>query len=264
MLTVCQWFLAFLFYSFAGWCCETVYCSVLQGKLVNRGFLNGPLCPVYGFGALLVIFLLRGTQQTPVALFFSGMLVTSVLEYFTSWLLEKLFHMKWWDYSHHHIQINGRVCLLNSLMFGGLSVVLMLVLHPFAWGMIEKLQPMTVGVLAGLLGGVLLADAFLTVRQLLRMRGYLEEVDRLLSQAHSRLDERVHQLQAGLDTRREELAERRAVAEEEWQEFQRQLESRRLRPRWGQRRIFHAFPHLHAGRHQEAVEKLREYWKSRK
>lgn len=123
---------------------------------------------------------------------------------------------------------------------------------------------MTVGVLAGLLGGVLLADAFLTVRQLLRMRGCLEEVDRLLSQAHSRLDERVHQLQAGLDTRREELAERRAAAEEEWQEFQRQLESLRLRPRWGQRRIFHAFPHLHAGRHQEAVEKLREYWKSRK
>ena len=71
-------------------------------------------------------------------------------------------------------------------------------------------------------------------------------------------------IQAGLDTRREELAERRAAAEEEWQEFQRQLESRRLRPRWDQRRIFRAFPHLHAGRHQEAVEKLREYWKSRK
>ena len=118
MLTVCQWFLAFLFYSFAGWCCETVYCSVLQGKLVNRGFLNGPLCPVYGFGALLVIFLLQGTQQTPMALFFSGMLVTSVLEYFTSWLLEKLFHMKWWDYSGYIFNIDGRVCLEGLIIFG--------------------------------------------------------------------------------------------------------------------------------------------------
>lgn len=263
MLLICQWFLAFLFYSFAGWCCETVYCSVIQGKLVNRGFLNGPLCPVYGFGALLVIFLLQGTEQAPVALFFAGMLVTSVLEYLTSWLLEKLFHMKWWDYSHYRFQINGRVCLLNSLMFGALSVFVMLVLHPFAWGIISRMQPLTAGVLAGLLGGIVLADTFLTVRQLLRMKGHLEEVDRVLGQLHSRLDQTAQQLQTGIGSRRKEFEERRAAAAEDWQELRRQLDSRLSGSRWSQRRLFQAFPHLHAGRYQEAMEKLREYRKSR-
>ena len=139
MQTFCLWFLYFTAYSILGWACETFYCSVGSRKFVNRGFLNGPVCPVYGFGAVLVILLLRSTEKNLVALFLSGMMVTTVLEYLTSVLLEKLFHMKWWDYSRYKFQINGRVCLLNSLMFGGLSVILMRVLHPWISGMIGKI-----------------------------------------------------------------------------------------------------------------------------
>ena len=92
-------FLLFLCYSFLGWACETVYCSIGKRKFVNRGFLNGPLCPVYGFGALAVLYFLRPVSDNIPLLFVSGMVLTSVIEYITGYLLEKLFATKWWDYS---------------------------------------------------------------------------------------------------------------------------------------------------------------------
>ena len=97
--TLCTWFLYLVFYSFVGWLCETVYCSIGQRKLADRGFLNGPVCPIYGFGALGVVLLLRPVQQSPAAVFVLGMVLTSALEYLTSYAMEKLFSAKWWDYS---------------------------------------------------------------------------------------------------------------------------------------------------------------------
>ena len=112
-------FLLFLIYSTLGWCGEMIYCSIGQRRLCEkRGFLNGFLCPIYGFGALLVLWALRGGCESPVLTFFFGALLTSAVEYFTSYLMEKLFHMRWWDYSRYKFQIHGRVCLLNSTLFG--------------------------------------------------------------------------------------------------------------------------------------------------
>ena len=134
-----QLFLAFLTYSFLGWVCETVYCSIGQRKFVNRGFLNGPLCPVYGFGAMAVLFFLRPVRENLLVLYLSGVLVTSVIEYITGFLLEKLFATKWWDYSTYRFNIHGRVCLRNSLMFGVLSVIAARVIDPVVQGMIASL-----------------------------------------------------------------------------------------------------------------------------
>ena len=118
-------FLLLMFYSFAGWCGEMVYCSIGQRKLCEkRGFLNGPICPIYGHGALVVLIVLRGGCESPVATFFLGALLTSAVEYITSYAMEKLFHMRWWDYSRYRFQLNGRICLLNSSLFGLASVVL--------------------------------------------------------------------------------------------------------------------------------------------
>ena len=115
----CALFLLFIAYSTLGWCGEMIYCSVPKGRLCEkRGFLNGFLCPIYGHGALLVLYALRGGFRNPFLTFLFGALLTSALEYFTSWVMEKLFHMRWWDYSHYKFQINGRVCLLNSTCFG--------------------------------------------------------------------------------------------------------------------------------------------------
>ena len=113
----------FIVYSVAGWLCEDVYVGIGKKKLVNRGFLYGPYCPIYGFGALIVLYPLMMLGDHPVLVFFGGMVLTSVLEYFTSWIMEKLFHERWWDYSTYRFNINGRVCLLNSVLFGLMSLI---------------------------------------------------------------------------------------------------------------------------------------------
>lgn len=117
-------------YSFLGWCCESLYCSIGAWKWINRGFLNGPFCPVYGFGALLVLSILQYIPRNTLLVFLGGMVATSVLEYITGWLMETIFHARWWDYSDHQFNIHGRVCLLNSTLFGFLSVFLYFDLHP--------------------------------------------------------------------------------------------------------------------------------------
>ena len=105
---LCELFLLYIAYSTLGWCGEMLYCSIPKGHICEkRGFLNGFLCPIYGHGALLVLYLLHGGFQNPVLTFIFGAIVTSILEYFTSWIMEKLFHMRWWDYSHYKFQING-------------------------------------------------------------------------------------------------------------------------------------------------------------
>ena len=118
-----QWFLWFVLYSFIGWMYESILCSVAGKKLVNRGFLNGPVCPVYGTGAVAVVFVLSPLKDEPLALFLTSALLTTSLEYLTSWAMEKLFHARWWDYSKRFLNIHGRVCLRGFVAFGAMSAL---------------------------------------------------------------------------------------------------------------------------------------------
>lgn len=111
-------FLVFMLYSFAGYLCEIVCSSIKQKKLVNRGFLCGPYCPIYGVGSLFILFLLLRFKEDPVVVFILGAIITSALEYVTSFILEKIFHNKWWDYSDEKFNIHGRIFLFNTLLFG--------------------------------------------------------------------------------------------------------------------------------------------------
>lgn len=120
----------FIIYAFLGWVCEDIYCGIGKRKFINRGFLYGPCCPIYGVGAILVIYPLLLVQYHPSLVFLFGILITSTLEYFTSWVMEKLFHTRWWDYSKHRFNINGRVCLLNSTLFGLMCMILIFFVHP--------------------------------------------------------------------------------------------------------------------------------------
>ena len=131
--------LLFFIYSFVGWLYETVLCSVEERKLINRGFLRGPYCPVYGFGAIIDILVLNKIDNIFV-LFFMGVILTCSLEYFTSWLLEKLFDARWWDYSYMKFNIKGRICLLGAIVFGLFSVLLIKLLNPFVMSLINKID----------------------------------------------------------------------------------------------------------------------------
>ena len=121
-----EWILYFFIYSFLGWVCECIYCGVPAKKFINRGFLAGPYCPIYGCGALAVIYTLTPFSDNVVILFGMGVIVTSALEYITSYMMEKLFHTKWWDYSKHPFNIHGRICLKNSILFGLMVFILVL------------------------------------------------------------------------------------------------------------------------------------------
>ncbi len=126
-----QYTLTFVIYAFVGYICEVIYCSIGQRKLVNRGFLYGPWLPIYGFGGLIVNICLMPLKSYPILVFILGMILTSIVEYIGSWGLEKIFSIKLWDYSKHLGNINGRVCLLNSTLFGIMSISLVYLVQPY-------------------------------------------------------------------------------------------------------------------------------------
>ena len=122
--------LIFYLCSFFGYLIEVFWCYLASKRFVNRGFLCGPVIPVYGLGAVLILFCLLRYYADPVVVFVFGIIITSALEYFTSFLLEKIFHNKWWDYSDRKYNINSRICLQNSFAFGILSLLIIYVIAP--------------------------------------------------------------------------------------------------------------------------------------
>ena len=108
-------------------------------KITARGFLIGPWCPIYGFGALFITFLLQKYYEDPIVLFIMSFLLGTILEYITSYLIEKLFHARWWDYSDHRFHINGRVSLTTSLGFGALGLILVYFFNPFFLKIIKNI-----------------------------------------------------------------------------------------------------------------------------
>lgn len=130
-MIVFKLFLLFIMFSFVGWMLEVLTVLKKQKVLVNRGFLFGPYCPIYGFGGLLIIILLKKYYSEPYVVFIFSIFIAFILEYTTSLVLELLFHDKWWDYKNEKYNINGRVCLETLIPFGFISLVGLYVLYPF-------------------------------------------------------------------------------------------------------------------------------------
>lgn len=166
----------FTIYSFIGWICEVVYCSYLSKRFVNRGFLAGPVCPIYGFGALLIISLLKPVQASALIVFLCGFVITSVLEYIAGWFLETLFHTKWWNYENDRFNLNGRVCLKNSIMFGILSVILMKVIHPTLVYFIGLIPAYWSTVISIVLTAAFAVDSVFTVNTLVNLNDRLKKL----------------------------------------------------------------------------------------
>ena len=177
ILSIYQIFLLFIIYSFIGWTCEVLYCSIYQKKFVNRGFLYGPICPIYGCGALILFFFLMPLAYNVFLLFFSAMFLMSVLEYFVSWAMEKLFDTKWWDYSHYKFNINGRVCLLNSTLFGVMGVIAVKFVHPMVLKLIYSLNDFWTKTFAIILLSTFIVDLAFTLKSLVDFKIYLRRFE---------------------------------------------------------------------------------------
>jgi len=145
------YFLLFLVYSFLGWLMEVIGKLITMKKFINRGFLIGPYCQIYGTGAILVTFLLKRYVNDPITLFIMAILVCGILEYLTSYFMEKIFHARWWDYSQRRFNINGRVCLNTIIPFGLLGMFIMYVSNPFLIAKLEALPELYLNILVGIL-----------------------------------------------------------------------------------------------------------------
>ncbi len=253
-------FLWLMAYSFLGWVYESILCSITERRLVNRGFLNGPLCPIYGFGALLILFVFGGREVGWAELFLASAVLTTTLEYVTSWAMEKLFHARWWDYSHYRFQLNGRVCLLGFLAFGAFSVVLIKWLHPLVGGLIGRLSDgLTIAVAAVLLV-VVIVDSVLTIRNLLKLNHKLEEIQAALdgfrAEWKQKREERLEGRKERLERLREQFESSRFYTE--------RVQGLLNRHKAQDKRMLRAFPKLTSTRYQEALESLRERVRNKK
>jgi uncharacterized membrane protein len=157
-------FLLFIIYSFLGWCMEMVVCYIATKEWVNRGFLIGPICPIYGCGCLLIILLLDRYLKDPIVLFVMAMLLCSLLEYFTSYLMEKLFKARWWDYSHKKYNINGRVCLDNIFAFGILGLLMIYLVNPFVVKMLGYVSLNIINVTAIVIAIIFIIDNLISLK----------------------------------------------------------------------------------------------------
>lgn len=182
----------FLLYSFLGWCVEVIFHAVVVGKIINRGFLNGPVCPVYGFGMLGILILLKSLGNTNVddtnvfVLFTFGTIICSAIELFAGWFLDKVFHARWWDYSDYPFNFHGYICLQFSLFWGVGVVAVIKGVHP----LLEKtaLNQFMPSVWAWwiifILYALYLVDLILTVATLIGLNKHLRAIDQASSAIH--------------------------------------------------------------------------------
>lgn len=162
--TIEIYFLLFLTYAFLGWCME-VTCKLIQFKrFINRGFLVGPYCPIYGWGALAITLLLQRYTNDIIVLFVMAVIVCSFIEYFTSYFMEKKYHARWWDYSNKKFNINGRICLDTMIPFGILGVFIMYVSNPFFMGIYNDIPEIWLHTISGILFILYIIDNIVSSR----------------------------------------------------------------------------------------------------
>lgn len=166
----------FLIYAFAGWCCEVAYAAIIHGKFVNRGFLAGPVCPIYGAGACIVIMILSPIKSNFLLTYICAALLTSVLEYITGYLLEVFFHQKWWDYSNRPLNLRGYICLEFSLLWGIGCCFVVYILHRFVYAAVDFISFKLGIVILAVLGGVFVLDSVYTVAQMLKLRKVIDSL----------------------------------------------------------------------------------------
>jgi len=118
MYQLALFFMKFILFSLFGYIAEMLMCVIVDRKITNRGFLCGPIIPIYGVGSVFLILFLDQYREDPLVVFVFGIIITTIIEYITSYLLEVIFHNRWWDYSQNRFNVNGRICLLNSFLFG--------------------------------------------------------------------------------------------------------------------------------------------------
>ena len=175
----------FLIYSCTGWCLEVIFAAATTGQLVNRGFLNGPVCPIYGFGMIIVLFALTPLQDSVLLLYIGGVILPSALELVGGWALYKLYHTRWWDYSDFPFNIGGYICLEFSLLWGVGTLVVMRIVHPVVAGLVDMIPPFVGFVVMCVLYAVYAADVVVTAFAASGLAKTLDAMEQLADSIHA-------------------------------------------------------------------------------
>jgi uncharacterized membrane protein len=288
--------LTFFIYGFLGWCTEVAYAACREKKFVNRGFLNGPICPIYGVGVTMVICFLDPVKDQLLLLYVTSIVLVTVLEGLTGFALDKIFHNKWWDYSNRPLNIGGYVCLLFSLIWGVACVFVVKVVQPVIYKAMCWLPFLAGVIILSLLGGALLADLYVTASGIIRLNHQLESMEKIASELHEisdQLGENIYERVVGVmekgEESRQKLEESKLKLEESRQELRERTEAisdslqevteetreriRALKARYRLlekkesfvgRRLMKAFPKMKPHRHKEQLDKIRERLLARK
>lgn len=260
----------FFLYAFLGWCTEVIFAAVKTGEFVNRGFLLGPVCPIYGLGVAFVLLLLMPLQENLLILYAGSVVITSALEYLVGWLAEKLLHQRLWDYSDMPFNLKGYICLAFSLVWGVACVLVVRVIQPLIMGLIHWL-PHTLGlVLLALFSATFLTDLILTcaaAAKLPRQIRAAEELERLIRSVSDNIGESLYNgvVRLDLDEKKEAFAAKRETMDAKNEAMRQELEEKlaAYRAMVGKnrtyRRLSKAFPHLKRQWYHHGLETIRAY-----
>lgn len=267
--------LYFFIYGILGWCAEVAFAAVKERRFVNRGFLNGPICPIYGVGVVMVVVFLEPFEDQWLLLYLASAVLVTLIEGMTGYVLDKLFHHKWWDYSELPLNIGGYVCLLFSVVWGVACVVIVKVVHPLV-GDLCALIPLGAGILIlSVLSAALAADLTVTVGGILRWNRQLDAMEKIaadLRELSGKMGENIYEnvmdtmelrekVDAAVEEKRQRLAEQRqllAETKEQAAELRRKYKELAERSLRTGRHMLRAFPKLQSRRHKEILEQIRE------
>ena len=244
------WF--FVIYAFLGWCAEVIFAALKTGSFVNRGFLNGPVCPIYGAGVAVVVLCLTPLKQNFLLLFAGSVILTSMLEFITGYVLDQRYHEKWWDYSNEKLNLKGYICLRFSLLWGIACIAVLYGIHPVVCRVVSLIPRLPGTILLSLLLALLVTDWIITSSALARfhrkfsilekaaagLHEFSDGVGENLAEGAIEMQRKNEGLKSGLERKKGELMEK-------FQQLQKQ-------PGFTRKRILKAFPHLQSsGRHKQ-------------
>lgn len=301
-MTLYQILWYFMIYSLIGWMIEVSYHAITLGKVVNRGFLNGPICPVYGSGVIMVLIVLYLTgfitgfetnvdEAHPLLLFIIGILFATLIEFLAGFILDKLFHARWWDYSDRKFNINGYICLEFSMIWGLAIAFVLRVIQPGIENIVDII-PHILGILfLVIIYLVFIADIVITVLTVLKMNKQLErmediqksilkisdEMSELIGsgtiktmdklekgyetatkkqeQLHENLSEDKEELLSAIKNSKEDYQKRRQELEERFEHLKKEFMYSKL---FGTRRLLTAFPGMKHNLYQKMIDKLKD------
>ncbi len=263
------WIAYFIIYSFLGWLVEVLHAYKRSGGWVNRGFIKGPFCPIYGFGGLLLLVVLSPIRENWFSLFLGAVLLITLLEFVTGLVLETLFGAKWWDYQDMKFHIKGYVCPRYSLLFGVLAVVTIKGIHPFVETAVEGTPLLYLQTASLILLTYLVVDFIQTVLEIIGMNQMLRELQqkieelRQLEIRETLLKERKEKL-GQMEKQVEEVEVRLNMIKEHFKELKIEYEAMLRAGLARYRRILKAFPKFQSKRFQKGYKKLKERFRSLK